>query len=394
MAFVWPTAMYVWKSHQSQVIQGLLVSHLRKPWGVHGCQHIEAHGEGRSWAVELILTKYVEELTMNEICTKMLHGSKAVFALQEFAFHLFKFPKRSGCYALITKPTTVTSTRPWRCGRKGIAASMKGASRRRGSEWMAWLVVRFNGTKVDKRRKQVGERSLISLSQYWASCGCFKSVGWLQVLNQSLEVLHPFIHPKYLHQKGLEFGQVNLPDGVQKSSCFSRLCATTNGRAGLSWCCRPNLLSTSAIPNSMAVELGLSYMKCWAILEISWVVSKTLAQILLAFIPTMAQTVVAAMLGAAGTAFIAPGSSPSAPAPALRGAVASEPQGSSAGVAGTAALASLAGVALAAAAGRKASATTCRAAAVKKKGVKVVHGKERNPLKSFGKLVWSRFLRF
>ena len=36
----------------------------------------------------------------------------------------------------------------------------------------------------------------------------------------------------------------------------------------------------------------------------------------------------------------------------------------------------LAGVAMAAAAGRRSGATSCNAAAVKKKGVKVVHGKE------------------
>jgi len=93
----------------------------------------------------------------------------------------------------------------------------------------------------------------------------------------------------------------------------------------------------------------------------------------------MAQsTAVAALLGAAGTAFIAPGSTRPSTAPALRGAspVDAGAQGSSAGLAGTAALASLAGVAMAAAAGRKAGATSCRAAAVKKKGVKVVHGKE------------------
>lgn len=98
---------------------------------------------------------------------------------------------------------------------------------------------------------------------------------------------------------------------------------------------------------------------------------------------SMAQsTAVAALLGAAGTAFIAPGSTRPSTAPALRGAspVDAGAQGSSAGLAGTAALASLAGVAMAAAAGRKAGATSCRAAAVKKKGVKVVHGKESQGL--------------
>jgi len=73
------------------------------------------------------------------------------------------------------------------------------------------------------------------------------------------------------------------------------------------------------------------------------------------------------------TTFVAP--PPSGHARLLRGAAGAETGRSGmAGLAGTAAFASLAGVAMVAA-GRK-SATSCNAAAVKKKGVKVVHGKE------------------
>ena len=85
---------------------------------------------------------------------------------------------------------------------------------------------------------------------------------------------------------------------------------------------------------------------------------------------TMAQTLaVGALLGAASTAFIAP--SRSADAPALRGGVAqgAKMTGSSSVSGAMGGLAVVAAVA---------GATSCRAAAVKKKGVKVVHGKEWN----------------
>ena len=84
----------------------------------------------------------------------------------------------------------------------------------------------------------------------------------------------------------------------------------------------------------------------------------------------MAQTLaVGALLGAASTAFIAP--SRSADAPALRGGVAqgAKMTGSSSVSGAMGGLAVVAAVA---------GATSCRAAAVKKKGVKVVHGKEWN----------------
>eukprot|EP00438_Fugacium_kawagutii_P014444 Skav223491 [mRNA] locus=scaffold1160:18037:18294:- [translate_table: standard] len=81
----------------------------------------------------------------------------------------------------------------------------------------------------------------------------------------------------------------------------------------------------------------------------------------------MAQTIaVGALLGAASTAFLAPGN-----APALRGA---GPAQGSARMTGTGATqGAMGGLAVVAAV---AGATSCRAAAVKKKGVKVVHGKE------------------
>eukprot|EP00435_Cladocopium_sp_Y103_P000495 s7396_g1.t1 len=72
----------------------------------------------------------------------------------------------------------------------------------------------------------------------------------------------------------------------------------------------------------------------------------------------MAQTVVgAALLGAAGTAFLASPGPVSQTAPSLRGGTALPGNSGSTGVAGTAALASLAGVAMAAAAGRRSGAT-------------------------------------
>ncbi|CAE7633913.1 unnamed protein product, partial [Symbiodinium microadriaticum] len=100
--------------------------------------------------------------------------------------------------------------------------------------------------------------------------------------------------------------------------------------------------------------------------------------VLLLFLPAlMAQSAVGATLGAAallgGCAFLAPSTPHAASAPAqLRGAT----KGASSTAGATAPLAGAALLATAAALARPAESATTRRAAVKKKGVKVVHGKE------------------
>ena len=87
----------------------------------------------------------------------------------------------------------------------------------------------------------------------------------------------------------------------------------------------------------------------------------------------MAQAAAVGALLGASTAFLAPSAAP-APAPALRGAPHSSRDSTGPGLAGAAGVGAAAlGLGLLAA---RPAATACRAAAVKKKGVKVVHGKE------------------
>eukprot|EP00435_Cladocopium_sp_Y103_P062873 s980_g24.t1 len=105
------------------------------------------------------------------------------------------------------------------------------------------------------------------------------------------------------------------------------------------------------------MELGHKTLQTWLnltfALRLAWKI-----------LESMAQTVVgAALLGAAGTAFLASPGPVSQTAPSLRGGTALPGNSGSTGVAGTAALASLAGVAMAAAAGRRSGATSCNAAA-------------------------------
>ena len=87
----------------------------------------------------------------------------------------------------------------------------------------------------------------------------------------------------------------------------------------------------------------------------------------------MAQAAAVGALLGASTAFLAPSAAP-APAPALRGAPHSSRESTGPGLAGAAGVGAAAlGLGLLAA---RPATTACRAAAVKKKGVKVVHGKE------------------